>query len=564
MLAQLHIENVAVIEEADLDLTAGLNVLTGETGAGKSILIDSINLVLGERVSRDIVRAGASAAHVTALFTDVSPAARQKVTDAGYACEEDGSLLVSREISADGRGGCRIGGRPATVSIVRGIGRLLVNIHGQHENQALMSPEKHLRYLDLFASLERQTAEYHTLYQQMKQLERSLARLETDEDTKARRIDLLEYQIQEIQAASLIPGEEEELRSRRAHVQNAERITESLGSAYVSLNGGEDDNAPGAQELLSSASESLNAITEYCPELNELAERLASLSLELDDCVSELREYQENADAEPGDIDAIEQRLDTIYRMKMKYGGSEEAVLQSLSDVKRELQEIQSSDETSKVLRQKLGQARKKAEGAAAGLTGQRTEAAASMEQRIMAELNDLEMKGVRFHVRIGHMASLGPNGADDVEFLISANPGSPLRPLARIASGGEISRIMLAIKTVLAGCDDIDTLIFDEIDIGVSGRAAQKIGMKMRQVARDRQVLCVTHLAQIASQADRHILIEKTVENGNTFTRLQVLDYEGRKRELARIIGGVAITPITLANAAEMLRLAHIGQGSG
>lgn len=561
MLTQLHIENVAVIEKADLELTSGLNVLTGETGAGKSILIDSINLVLGERVSRDIVRAGAPAAHVTALFSDISAAAAQKLTESGYAAEEDGSLLISREISADGRGSCHIGGRPATVSIVRGIGRLLVNIHGQHENQALMSPEKHLRYLDLFASLEQKVAAYRVRYQEMKKLEQALSRIETDESTKARRMDLLSYQINEIRSAALVPGEEEDLRSRRAHVQNAERIAEAMESAYAALDGGEDGSA-GAQALLSSASESLNGIVEFCPELQELAGRLSSLSLELDDCVSELRSHESDSEEEPGDIDAIEQRMDTIYRLKMKYGGSVEAVLHFLSQCEEELGAIQSSDETARTLQKKLGQARKKAQDAAAELTKERTQAAASLENRILTELGDLEMPGVRFHVHIAPSAALGPNGADDVEFLISANPGSPLRPLARIASGGEISRIMLAIKTVLAGCDDIDTLIFDEIDTGVSGRAAQKIGMKMRQVARDRQVLCVTHLAQIASQADRHILIEKSVKNGNTFTQLHVLDYKGRQKELARIIGGVDITPLTLANAAEMLRLAHNNSG--
>lgn len=563
MLAQLHIENVAVIEEADLELTSGLNVLTGETGAGKSILIDSINLALGERVSRDIVRTGASAAHVTALFSGVSHAARQKVAESGYACEEDGSLLISREISADGRGSCRIGGRPATVSIVREIGRLLVNIHGQHENQALMSPEKHLRYLDLFAATEKPLADYQVIYSRLKHLEHELAQTETDESTKARRMDLLRYQINEIRSAALKPGEDEELHSRKAHVQNAERIAEAMQNAYLSLDGGEDGGA-GAQELLSAAAESINGITEYCPELTELAGRLSSLSLDLQDCVSELRGYGGDSEETTDDIDSIEQRLDTIYRLKMKYGGSVEAVLEFLSRSENELEKIETSDETAKKLRQQITQVRKKTDEAAALLTQKRKQAAVSLETRIMKELGDLEMPGVHFAVRMDRLPVPGPSGMDDVEYLISANPGSPLRPLARIASGGEISRIMLAIKTVLAGCDDIDTLIFDEIDTGVSGRAAQKIGTKMRQVAGDRQVLCVTHLAQIASQADRHILIEKSVRNGNTFTQLRILDYEGRQRELARIIGGTHITPLTLANAAEMLQMNHIRPEGG
>ena len=556
MLSQLHIENVAVIEKADLDLDVGLNVLTGETGAGKSILIDSINLALGERVSREIVRTGEQAAHVAALFTDVSRQAREKLAELGYACDEDGSLLITRDISADGRGSCRITGRPATVSIVREIGRLLVNIHGQHENQALFSPEKHLYYLDRYAGLETLTAEYHVRYAEMKRIERALARIETDESAKTRKLDLLRYQIDEIRSASLRLGEEEDLRAQKAHILNAGRITEALQHAYAALDGGESD-IPGAQELVSAASSDLDGIVEYCPELGELAGRLSSLSLELDDCVAELRTYAGEPDTGEGNIDDIEQRLDTIYRLKMKYGGSIEAALGFLADAENELESIETSDETARKLGIERTAATTQAKQSAAALTRKRTEAAREMQRKIMDELRFLEMPGVRFQVDIRPLDSLGPEGADGVEFMISANPGSPLRPIARIASGGEISRIMLAVKTVLADHDDIDTLIFDEIDTGVSGRAAQKIGMKLRQVSQNRQVLCVTHLAQIASQAERHILIEKTVEKENTFTKLRTLDYSGRRQELARIIGGVNITPITLETAAEMLETA-------
>lgn len=556
MLSQLHIENVAVIEKADLDLDSGLNVLTGETGAGKSILIDSINLALGERVSREIVRTGEQAAHVAALFTDVSQQAKDKLAELGYECDEDGSLLITRDISADGRGNCRITGRPATVSIVREIGRLLVNIHGQHENQALFSPDKHLYYLDRYAGLEALTTQYHARYAEMKKIERALSRIETDESVKARRTDLLRYQIDEIRSAALKPGEEEDLRSQKAHILNAEKITEALQNAYASLDGGESD-AAGAQELVSAASANLDGIVEYYPELGELAGRLSSLSLELDDCVSELRTYAGETEYGEGNIDDIEQRLDTIYRLKMKYGGSIEAALDFLANAESELESIETSDETARKLGTELEASMARAKESAAALTEKRTAAAREMQRKIMDELRFLEMPGVQFQVDIRPLASLGPEGDDGVEFLISANPGSPLRPIARIASGGEISRIMLAVKTVLADHDDIDTLIFDEIDTGVSGRAAQKIGMKLRQVAQNRQVLCVTHLAQIASQAERHILIEKTVEKGNTFTRLRILDYSGRKQELARIIGGVDITPITLETAAEMLETA-------
>jgi DNA repair protein RecN (Recombination protein N) len=558
MLSQLHIENVAVIEKIDLELEAGFNVLTGETGAGKSILIDSINLVLGERTSKDIVRAGAPAAHVTALFTGISNEVAKQLAEFGLECEEDGTLLISRDISADGRGACRISGRPATVSMIRDIGRMLVNIHGQHDNQALMSPEKHIYYLDRYAGIEDLLQEYTALFGQMKQLARGLARVETDEAEKARRIDLLNYQIGEINSAAPKTGEDDELNSRKTLIQNAGKIADAVNSAYAGLCGGEDGGV-GAQELVAAAAESLSGVTMYYPELETLSGRISSLSFELDDCVADLRMYTGETEYGAGDIDYIEQRLDTLYKLKLKYGGSIEKVLKHLSKAENDLEAIESSDIIAAKLSKQLSDARERAGKCAAAISEKRIAAAAGMEDRIRQELLFLEMPGVEFKVNITPLDELSENGMDNVEFLISANPGSPLKPLAKIASGGEISRIMLGIKTVLAGKDDIDTLIFDEIDAGVSGRAAQKIGMKLRDVARNRQVLCVTHLAQIAAQADRHVLIEKTVSDGKTFTSLKTLGFEGRKRELARIIGGAEITDITLQNTAEMLIKAGI-----
>lgn len=555
MLAQLHIENIAVIENADLALADGLNVLTGETGAGKSILIGSINLALGERVSREVVRAGAHAAHVTALFVQVPEHIRARVAELGFPCEEDGSLLLSREITADGRGSCRISGRPATVSVLREVGRLLVNIHGQHDNQALLAPENHIRYLDLYAGSTEVLRSYHEVYHQLRQLRARLKELSLGDAEKARRVDLLRYQIDEIHAAGLRPGEEEELEERRANILHAEKITGSLQEALAALQGAED--AAGADALAGAAASAVQTVSDLLPPLAPLAERLQTLRYELEDCAAELQNRLDGVDADPRGLEAVEERLDTIFRLRGKYGETIGDILAFAQRAERELESVTSLEEHADALRQKGKALAAQARQLAGRLTESRRQAACTMEEKIRAELAFLEMPNVRFHVKLMPLTRLEADGADHVEFLFAANPGAPLRPLARIASGGEISRVMLAIKNVLADVDDIDTLIFDEIDTGVSGRAAYKIGVKLKQVAGTRQIVCITHLAQIAAQADRHILIEKTVEEGGTFTRLHVLDFEGRKRELARIIGGAAITPLTLQNAAEMLSAA-------
>lgn len=554
MLSRLHIENIAVIESADLELDGGFSVLTGETGAGKSILIDSINLALGERVSKDIVRAGADAAHVSALFCGISPQASAKLSELGF--EGDDELLIQRDISADGRGGCRIGGRPATVSMVRSIGRLLVNIHGQHDNQALLSPEKHVYYLDKYSGDEKLLYSYSEAYRAMRAAAAELDGITADEAEKERRIDLLKYQIGEIEAAAPQKGEEEELRARRLRIANAEKIAEAVGGAYTALGGGED--SPGASELLSDADSRLDLITDVLPDIKELAGRIKSLSYELEDCAEELRRYTSDEGYDPQELDSIEERLDTVFRLKRKYGGSVEAVLEFLDKSKAELENIETSGERAAALGAKLEKARAEVARLAGELSSERRKAAAELCEKVRRELKFLDMPQVEFSVGFEPLQEPGPNGIDAIEFLISANPGSPARPLSKIASGGEISRIMLAIKTVLADSDDIDTLIFDEIDTGVSGRAAQKIGNKLKEVSAGRQVVCVTHLAQIASQADQHILIEKRVAGGNTFTSLRALDYDGRKRELARIIGA-DVTDNTMKTAAEMLGLAGI-----
>lgn len=554
MLESLHIENIAVIESADLELGDGFNVLTGETGAGKSILIDSINLVLGERVSRDIIRSGAETGHVSAVFRDISAPAQEALRSLGY--EYDGELLVQRDISADGRGACRISGRPATVSIVRSVGRLLVNIHGQHENQALLSTERHLHYLDEFAENGGAFSAYGEAYRVYREAQSALSSVRMDEAEKARRTDLLRYQIDEIEAAELAPGEEEDLRARKLRLDNAEKIASAASEARAMLSGGEDSS--GAQELLSRAGDALEGLASVLPEMQGLSERLRNLAYEAEDCAEELRGYLDDGEYDPRELERIEERIDLIFRLKRKYGGSVEAILGYLERSRTELSQIEHAEERKAELLKRLKAAKKELLARGGALSERREKAAEEMSARIREELAFLNMPGVAFSVQFEALPEPGPNGLEEAEFLISPNPGSPARPLAKIASGGEISRVMLAIKTVLARGDDIDTLIFDEIDTGVSGSAAQRIGEKLRQVSEDRQVVCVTHLAQIASQADRHVLIEKQIENGKTYTRLRVLDMRGREQELARIIAGTDITEKTLQTAAEMLSLAQ------
>lgn len=554
MLESLHIENIAVIESADLELGDGFNVLTGETGAGKSILIDSINLVLGERVSRDIIRSGAEAGHVSAVFRGISAPARESLRSLGY--EYDGELLIQRDISADGRGACRISGRPATVSIVRSVGRLLVNIHGQHENQALLSTERHLHYLDEFAENGGAFSAYGEAYRAYRDAQSALSSVRMDEAEKARRTDLLRYQIDEIEAAQLAPGEEEDLRARKLRLDNAEKIASAASEARAMLSGGEDSS--GAQELLSRAGDALEGLSSVLPEMQGLSERLRNLAYETEDCAEELRGYLDDGEYDPRELERIEERMDLIFRLGRKYGGSVEEILEYRKRSHAELGQIEHAEEREAELSKRLKEAKKELFARGGVLSARRKKAAEEMSARIREELAFLNMPGVAFCVQFEDLPEPGPNGLEEAEFLISPNPGSPARPLAKIASGGEISRVMLAIKTVLARGDDIDTLIFDEIDTGVSGGAAQRIGEKLRQVSKDRQVVCVTHLAQIASQADRHVLIEKQIENGKTYTRLRMLDTRGREQELARIIAGTDITEKTLQTAAEMLSLAQ------
>ena len=553
MLLQLYIENIAVIEKVSVEFHDGFNVLTGETGAGKSILIDSISAILGERTSRELVRAGAKSAVVSAVFSALSERARRKISEMGFAADEDGSLMIQREIGADSKSSCRINGRPATVSVLREIAPLLVNIYGQHESYGLLSAENHIFYLDSLG-LPRDLADrYRGAFSEMRRAKRELDSCSLDEAQKARQIDLLTYQIDELERADLRPGEEEELGRRKNLYRNSEKIADAVASAKEALDGG--DESEGAVSAVSAAADALGGAERYLPELHDLSERLRGISYDLEDCSDGLRGYSGQTEYDPAELDEVESRLDTLYRLGLKYGGSVENMLRYLEKSRAELKKIELSDETAARLREEYRKNRALAEKLAGELSRWRAETAKSFTAGVVRELEFLNMPNVVFQVDLTR-CPLNENGCDRVEFLISTNAGEPARPIAKIASGGELSRIMLAIKTVLAAGDDVGTLIFDEVDAGVSGATAEKIGLKLRQVSRDRQVICVTHLAQIASLADAQYLISKQVRGGKTYTDVAELDDEGRKKELARIIGGAQITPLTLENAAEMLKM--------
>ncbi len=554
MLSELYIDNIAIIEAASIQFEKGFNIFTGETGAGKSILIDAINAVLGERTSRDLIRTGATKASVTALFTDISDSVRAKLISLGYEPDEDGSLLISREVTTDGRANCRIYAKPATVSMLRELGEQLIDIHGQHDSRSLLDTDKHTRFIDAFGNLHPLLEQYTTHYIQLREIERRLQSISTDESDKARRIDLLTYQIGEIEEAALEPGEEENLLAERKRINNASRIIEALGIAYESLAGG--DGAEGASRLIGEAGRALVDISPVCEEVADTGRRIDEISIELEEFAHDLRLMLDEFEYDPRNLDKIEHRLDLIYRLKKKYGSSTEEILRFLENAQQELAEIELSDGLIQKLTVQREHTLKAATDAAEQLSLRRDEVSAEFSRRVKDELWFLDMPNVEFTVQ-NDKVDLRASGIDSIQFLISTNPGEPPKPISKIASGGELSRIMLAIKTVLAGSDEVDTMIFDEIDTGVSGRAAQKIGLKLKEIANGRQVICVTHLAQIAALGDHHMLIEKQVHDGKTFTKVNALSRDERKCELARIMGGDTVTELTLSGADEMLKLA-------
>ena len=549
MLSQLFIQNIAVIEKVQVTFEKGLNVFTGETGAGKSIVIDAINAVLGNRTSRELVRTGAPKALVTALFEEIGDETKEQLLSLGFEPEEDGSLLLSREISSDGKTSCKIGGRPATVSILREVAQSLINIHGQHDSQSLLQPEQHLGYIDQFGKTAALLKEYRLEYAYYAELQRKLHQLRTDEREKAQRMDLLSYQINEISAAVLLPGEEEDLQTAKKKMQNSAKIVEALHVTHDLLQGAEESD--GILSMLDQAQEQIQILEAYYPQLK--SDRILDIRYELEEVEETLRDALSDAEMDPAELDRIEERLDLIFRLKRKYGGSVEEILNFADQAQQELDSITHAEELQSKLEKEESQSKERLMGLAKRLSEKRKAAAKLFEKQVCAELAFLDMPSVRFFV---HAETDKPDetGVDRMEFYISTNPGEPPKPIGKIASGGELSRIMLSLKNVIAEGDRVGTLIFDEVDTGVSGRAAQKIGRKLKQASSGRQIICVTHLAQVAAFADTHLLIAKTVQDGRTFTTVQALPQEERVRELARIMGGESITPTVLASARELI----------
>lgn len=548
MLSLLHIENIAVIDQADITFGKGFNVLTGETGAGKSIVIDAISAILGERTYRDVIRTGTQKAFVSAIFTDVP----ELSWFGDYHVPYEPETMIQREIFLDGKNVCRVNGQAVTVSALRQLGLQLINIHGQHDSQALFDEANHLSYLDAFGRDQALLDAYGEKYAAVAALTREIDRLSMDESEKLRRMEALKFQIDEISRANLKPGEDETLEARRKLLQNAEKLSDGMGAAVTCLYG--DDMTDGAAALLAQAEQALSRIGRYDEGLESLHQRVADLMYQVQDAAEELRDQKDTFAYSAEELEEIETRLDTIHRLRRKYGATCADILDYLDKAQKDLDEIEFADDRLERLKEKREAAEAEAWAAAKVLRKARQEAAQGLTARILEELRQLDMPKVQFACNFTE-TELGPTGADAVAFYMSANVGESLKPMSKVASGGELARIMLALKNVLAEQDRVPTLIFDEMDTGVSGRAAQKVAEKLRSVAKNKQVLCVTHLPQIAALAEIHLLIAKGERQGRTFTTVTPLDLEGRKAELARIIGGANITETTLKSAEEMLR---------
>ena len=548
MLSLLHIENIAVIECADISFDRGFNVLTGETGAGKSIVIDAISAILGQRAYRDMIRTGSSKASVRAVFTDVPKLDWFEENGVEY----DPETIIQREIHLDGKNVCRVNGSLVTVSILNKLGIQLINIHGQHDSASLFDEANHLTFLDDFAANQTLRNVYLEKYQEVDKLRKEINRMSMDEGEKLRRMETLKYQIEEIEKANLEAGEDEELEARRKLLQNSEKIANGLNEAVESLYGGDDID--GAASLLSVAERALARVSKFSTQISELHEKVADLMYQVQDAAELARYVQYEMSYSADELDEIEYRLDVIHKLRRKYGTTCADILAYLEKAKQELDEIEFADDHIERLKKKLKKAEKEAWDAALSLRENRKLTAENLSARILTELAQLDMPKVQFACQFTEL-ELTALGADAVAFYMSANVGEALKPMSKVASGGELARIMLAMKNVLAEQDKVNTLIFDEVDTGVSGRAAQKVAEKLRFVARNKQVLCVTHLPQLAAMGDTHLLIAKGEREGRTYTTVTPLDLEGRKRELARIIGGANITETTLKSAEEMLR---------
>lgn len=548
MLELLHIENIAIIEAADIEFAPGFNALTGETGAGKSIVIDSLSAVLGQRTSRELIRTGAEKAFVSAAFSGMAPALTEEL---GIQPEADGTLLLQREIQTDGKNVCRVNGRPVTVGQLRALGARLLNIHGQHDGQQLLDEEQHIVYLDSFGRVESLAITYAEKYKNFTDIRRQIGALQMDEAEKARRVDTLQYQIEELRRAKLTPGEEEELTARRGMLRNAEKFLDAVAGADYALNG--DDSGGGALSALRQAQDALSGVRHLDDAFGQLYERLGEAYSEVYDIAATVEDKRGELDVSPGELDRVESRMDLLYRLKKKYGATVEDMLDYQARCEAELAQIEDAGDTLARLEQALSKAEKEARQAAQALSDARKAAADRLTAQILTELQQLDMGKIRFAVDFAEKP-LDSDGMDAVRFLMSANVGEELRPIHKIASGGELARIMLAMKNVLSEQDHVGTMVFDEVDTGVSGRAAQKVAEKMARISRRKQVLCVTHLPQLAAMADTHFSVEKGERDGRTYTEVRRLDREQRRRELARLTGGSHVSQTMLDGAEELL----------
>lgn len=551
MLKTLCIENIAVIEKADIEFSKGFNVLTGETGAGKSIVVDSINAILGERTSKELVRAGSENAFVTAYFEDINSEVKQKLNEFDLPCEDDGTLMLSRKISAQGKSTCRINGSVCTVSMLKEVGNLLVNIHGQHDSQTLLNADYHYKFVDMYGSLDGVLDEYKQSFKQLLSVRKQLKALTLDADERDRQIELLDYQIKELTDAEIKVGEWDELKKRKNLILNSQNLLQSLNSALAAFNGSDDYS--GISTLISTAVKELGTVSDVDSDIKAVYDKAEALNDSVEVVKDALFDKINSIEFEPEELDRIEERLNLYYTFSNKYGETEQDMLYYLDEAVKKRAAFENSEEELEKLNVRYDEIFNKTVGLAQKLTDLRKSTAEKLGNEICKQLEFLDMPKIKFTTSF-EKGNLSVNGWDKIEFLIATNVGETAKPLAKIASGGELSRIMLAIKSIIAQKDSIDTLIFDEIDTGVSGKASRKIGLKLKELGAFTQVICVTHSAQIASVADSHFLIEKNVENDRTYTNVTVLDYDGRKNELARIMGGINATESLLKSAEELL----------
>lgn len=551
MLNSLYIENIAVIEKTNIDFTKGFNVLTGETGAGKSIIIGSINALLGGRISKDMIRFGADTAFVSGSFTVTNNVVYDLLNKYGFDCEDDEELILQRKLTSSGKSSCRINGRPATLAILKEITAHLVNVHGQHESYNLMSPEKHITYIDSIGDLDSIKKEYRENLAILRECKRKLNNAQTDDSQRERQIDLLRYQINEIEEIDPKEGEYEQLTEERNKALNAQDIIKNISVAAAILSGGEDGS--GCISLLKECSDYISEISEYMPQSENISRRISNVYYELQDCEEELSSLLDTVDTNPYRLEEIEERLDLLYKLSKKYGNTTEEILQFCENAKNELAQLEDYEFNLEHLQKEYNKYFQSTKALALQLSAKRKEISNEFMSRVKEEMTYLDMPNVNLKVNI-ERCPLNENGCDKLEFLISANPGEEPKSVSKIASGGELSRMMLAITNVIAANNIVATMIFDEVDTGISGSASQKVGYKLKALSATRQVICITHQAQIAALADTHFLIKKNVENNRTFTQVTPLNFKQRTHELARIIGGVSITELTLKHAEEML----------